>query len=871
MVNRIRILLFLSVFLVKSLSLFGQDYLEDFSTYTGGETTGNDYNYPYTGSTPANGTADWTTTYTGGGTFAVNSAGYFEGDNTGSEGVWESEIVDISSSEYVELSLDISWYVAYLSGLFVSAEDYIQCFYQLDGGTPVLFYEHRSASGTETSSTAFISNILNGNTVKIIIRILTDDILLLGFLPVGTNYYQLDNITLNPITKIYSYNGGGNWNNGNSWSFDDFSAGSRTAAGVPPATDQIAIIGNNDVINFNTDDEVAGLVVQNTGSLLYSGNYRDLSINQGLVKIDNGGTFSENSTINGTLRFMTADLISSLVNNGTFSSDELRFENSGISLTVSGSSNTTFGTINANNLSIEIINTGIISSGNFSGFPASNAIRNMDGAEWYFTGTNTSDADVQLFCDDGSNLFTYSRSGIQNIYTPQDAYSSLLFENSGNKNMQSSFEVKGDITRTGGTFNPNSNSITLSGSGQQNLSGTLSFYNLILNNSSSGNAIVISEPSTITVTNSLNMTDGILQSSTFGLFRLNASATVSNQSDASFVNGPMSYTSVSNRTIVFPVGKIDQLHRVNVTVTGTSANYTAEYFESSAGGLGYTLPGSLTHVSNVGYWTITNGGTTVTTASVSLYYNVDDEVTDPPNLRVAKDDGSGNWLDIGGSGSGTPTGTITSSVNFTTFSAFALANGLGGSNPLPVEWLSFTGKQEEQGIILTWQTASEKDNDFYTIEQSRNGREFTGIGNITGSGTTHQISTYQFFDEQPIIGIGYYRIKQTDYDGKFDFSRIIAVEYDPFEDQALKGTALLIYPNPVAGKEIRVAVNNKFVEEDMELSILDTKGRLYLLENITLSDNMLDVGIEKSVLTPGLYTIRLTGQSGVYTGKLIVQ
>jgi hypothetical protein len=375
----------------------------------------------------------------------------------------------------------------------------------------------------------------------------------------------------------------------------------------------------------------------------------------------------------------------------------------------------------------------------------------------------------------------------------------------------------------------------------------------------------------VTVSGALTLTDGIISTSSGILSLAGATASVVGGSDASFVNGPMIYTGVSGTSVTFPVGKVDQIHRADVSVTGTSADYTAEYFATSARALGYTLPGSIDRVSGVGYWIIANGSTSVTTASVTLYYNVDDEVTDPPNLRVVKDDGGGNWIDLGGTGSGSPTGNISSTTNFTTFSAFALGNGLGGANPLPVEWLSFTGQQENQQIRLTWQTASETDNDYFTIERSPDGFEFSGIGILPGSGTTSQKITYEFFDERPLGGIGYYRIRQTDYDGTSDYSKMIAVEFDPFNDPMTKNIQLLIYPNPVTGTEVRVAVNNMLMEEDMEISLMDLKGRSYLSKQIHLRDNIIDLILDKSVLAPGLYTLRLSGSSGVYSGKIIIQ
>jgi len=416
---------------------------------------------------------------------------------------------------------------------------------------------------------------------------------------------------------------------------------------------------------------------------------------------------------------------------------------------------------------------------------------------------------------------------------------------------------------------PGSNTVTLSGTGQQDLTGTLNFNGLTINNSVAGDAIIINDA--VTVSGVFTLTDGIVNTSSGSLSLASATASISGGSNASFVNGPMIYTGVVNTSVTFPVGKVDEIHQVDVSVTGVSANYTAEYFASSARALGYTLPASIDRVSGVGYWTITNGSTAVTTASVTLYYNVDDEVTDAPNLRIAKDDGAGNWVDIGGTGSGSPTGNITSNTNFTAFSEFVLANGLGGTNPLPVEWLSFAGKQVNIQVDLTWQTASESDNDFFTIERSLNGFDFWEIGTLPGSGTTHSVSSYQFIDDRPISGIGYYRIKQTDYDVKFDYSRIIAVKFDPFENPELKNTKILIYPNPVEGNVVRIIVNNKLVEEEMELSVIDIEGRIYYLETIHLSKNSLDINIEKSILSPGIYTIRMKGLSGVYTGRMIVQ
>jgi hypothetical protein len=149
--------------------------------------------------------------------------------------------------------------------------------------------------------------------------------------------------------------------------------------------------------------------------------------------------------------------------------------------------------------------------------------------------------------------------------------------------------------------------------------------------------------------------------------------------------------------------------------------------------------------------------------------------------------------------------------------------------------------------------------------------DFEEIGEIPGSGTTYQAMSYQFMDERPLIGLGYYRIRQTDYDGSTDHSRIIAVSFDPFLDPARKDSDLLLYPNPAVGNSIRLVVNNRFNVQEMEILIMDVKGRIFMAESILLTDNIIDIDLTGSELAPGLYTIKLTDPSGTYMDKFIIQ
>lgn len=94
---------------------------------------------------------------------------------------------------------------------------------------------------------------------------------------------------------------------------------------------------------------------------------------------------------------------------------------------------------------------------------------------------------------------------------------------------------------------------------------------------------------------------------------------------------------------------------------------------------------------------------------------------------------------------------------------------------LPVEYLTFTGKLIDKSVELNWVTATEINNNGFELERSQNGIDFERIAWILGSGNSSFIKEYNFIDFEPYIGINYYRLKQIDYDGKFEYSKIISV------------------------------------------------------------------------------------------------
>lgn len=94
---------------------------------------------------------------------------------------------------------------------------------------------------------------------------------------------------------------------------------------------------------------------------------------------------------------------------------------------------------------------------------------------------------------------------------------------------------------------------------------------------------------------------------------------------------------------------------------------------------------------------------------------------------------------------------------------------------LPIELLAFEAHLQGEAIMLHWQTASELENDFFTLEKSKDGVVFAPIASLPGAGTTLETQTYQYVDQDAWKGKNFYRLKQTDFSGAFSFSAIIEV------------------------------------------------------------------------------------------------
>ena len=128
----------------------------------------------------------------------------------------------------------------------------------------------------------------------------------------------------------------------------------------------------------------------------------------------------------------------------------------------------------------------------------------------------------------------------------------------------------------------------------------------------------------------------------------------------------------------------------------------------------------------------------------------------------------GDLLPVGTPAVGTVTATVPSNADF--YGSWTLVSSL---TPLPIELVRFAAECHGDVISLNWTTASETNNDFFTIEKSEDGLEWAKIGTVPGSGNSVQAIEYSFADDDPTT-LAYYRLVQTDYNGASETSNLIA-------------------------------------------------------------------------------------------------
>jgi hypothetical protein len=180
------------------------------------------------------------------------------------------------------------------------------------------------------------------------------------------------------------------------------------------------------------------------------------------------------------------------------------------------------------------------------------------------------------------------------------------------------------------------------------------------------------------------------------------------------------------------------------------------------------------------------------------------------------------------------------------------------SGPLPIELIEFRAEKfNRSNVQLIWTTASEVNNNYFTVERFTEGNEWKEVSHVKGAGNSSSIINYEVFDKNPPCGLLYYRLRQTDFDGNFRYSDVEAVKFVCDEN-------LITYPNPSTG-----IVTIEFTSEASEITYVEAISITgSILEVEPKSSGRNKFAIDLSNLPAGIYFLKIETPVQTYFEKI---
>jgi hypothetical protein len=190
---------------------------------------------------------------------------------------------------------------------------------------------------------------------------------------------------------------------------------------------------------------------------------------------------------------------------------------------------------------------------------------------------------------------------------------------------------------------------------------------------------------------------------------------------------------------------------------------------------------------------------------------------------------------------------------------FSELNPFGGElGALPLTLLSFDAGIDNKDVLLKWKTTDEVNTKLFDVQWSPTGINFQKIGTVSANNRSG-INNYQYKHIAPGKGLNYYRLKQIDIDGKFNFGATIKVTVDNL-------SGLTVYPNPVYDQ---LQLRADATEIVRAVTITDAAGRLQL--HMATSGNVRPVIVPVQKLSKGIYWLQVTTDRKTYRLKFIRQ
>lgn len=185
--------------------------------------------------------------------------------------------------------------------------------------------------------------------------------------------------------------------------------------------------------------------------------------------------------------------------------------------------------------------------------------------------------------------------------------------------------------------------------------------------------------------------------------------------------------------------------------------------------------------------------------------------------------------------------------------------------PLPIELLSFNAIAKDKNVDIKWTTSSETNNDYFTIEKSLNGIDFTVVGIVQGAGNSNEVLHYTFADdfisENRVI---YYRLKQTDFDGAFEYVGTTWVNF--FQNNPILNP---VFGYSAADRSVKITFSSENSQNTMAC-IYDVHGKLISSEEMKIFSGQNILSVNTNEANNGLYIVQININGHVFTNKVAI-
>lgn len=439
------------------------------------------------------------------------------------------------------------------------------------------------------------------------------------------------------------------------------------------------------------------------------------------------------------------------------------------------------------------------------------------------------------------------------------------------------------------------------------MGGTTSetFINLTLSTAASTNTVRLLK--SISVSNILTLTQGglDLNGKTLNITQNTIASIVRTSGYIKSENTSAPYGTITWKTgttagaFVYPFGKSSTEYipvTFNITTAGSPNSATTSVSTYASSTSNTPLPSTVTNLNGTSggnsvvdrFWILTDNSTYTTRPTATIIFsavggssptgtppserpatisNLATVATSPAGIAAQRWNSSGYW-DAAISGQTFANNAPAANFFQVTIPAVSISGNspwtlVDISVPLPIQLLEFKAKSNLGIVELNWRTATELNNDFFTVERLLLGEKFAEVLTVKGAGTKSSESKYAAIDQFPVPGKSYYRLKQTDFGGNFSYSRIVEVDVSSL-------AVWNVFPNPSNGLEFNVTFSSRDLGKNASIGLHDLKGNEMIqlsIENLTSTQVKVET---PQKLAPGLYVISIAVGEQIERKKLLI-